>query len=113
MRYKDFNMQEHGFVGHMAEPDKETEQAVIVIMDGEKSLIPEIKIAEHFADYGILMSLVHMQKSYVIIWGSLLYRKLRNDYEYRNYCSRGDYILCVVYCLCFCNYRGKFNCAGT
>lgn len=54
MKYKDFNMREHGFVGHMAEPEKETKQAVIIIMGGEKSLLPGIKIAERFADYGIL-----------------------------------------------------------
>lgn len=49
----DFNMKEHGFVGHMAEPDMETKYAVIVIMGGEKSILPGIKIAERFADYGI------------------------------------------------------------
>lgn len=53
MRYTDFNMKEHGFVGHMAEPEKEAKQAVIVIMGGEKSILPGIKIAERFADYGI------------------------------------------------------------
>lgn len=46
-------MKEHGFVGHMAEPDEGTEQAVIVIMGGEKSILPGIKIAERFADFGI------------------------------------------------------------
>lgn len=54
MKYQDFNMREHGFVGHMAEPDTEAEKAVIVIMGGEKSLLPGIKIAERFAEYGIL-----------------------------------------------------------
>ncbi len=54
MKYKDFNTREHGFVGHMVEPDKETKQAVIVVMGGEKSLVPGMKIAERFADYGIL-----------------------------------------------------------
>lgn len=53
MKYTDFNMREYGFVGHMAEPDEGTEQAVIVIMGGEKSILPGIKIAEHFADFGI------------------------------------------------------------
>lgn len=53
MKYTDFNVCEHGFAGHMAEPDTEPEQAVIVIMGGEKSLLPGIKIAERFADYGI------------------------------------------------------------
>lgn len=54
MKYKDFNKREHGFAGHMAEPDTKAEQAVIVIVGGEKSLLPGIKIAERFADYGIL-----------------------------------------------------------
>lgn len=53
MRYTDFNRKEHGFVGHMAEPETEARQAVIVIMGGEKSILPGIKIAERFADYGI------------------------------------------------------------
>lgn len=53
MKYMDFNMKKHGFVGHMAEPDMETKYAVIVIMGGEKSVLPGIKIAERFADYGI------------------------------------------------------------
>lgn len=54
MKYKNFNMREHGFVGHMAEPDTGAKQAVVIIMGGEKSLLPGIKIAERFADYGIL-----------------------------------------------------------
>lgn len=53
MIYSDFTMQEHGFVGHMAEPENSAAQAVIVMMGGEKSLLPGIKIAERFADYGI------------------------------------------------------------
>lgn len=53
MKYSDFNMREHGFVGHMAEPEENAAQAVIVIMGGEKSILPGIKIAERFADYGI------------------------------------------------------------
>lgn len=53
MIYSDFNMKEHGFAGHMAEPENKASQAVIVIMGGEKSLLPGIKIAERFADYGI------------------------------------------------------------
>lgn len=53
MRYFDFNMKDHGFVGHMAEPEEETTQAVIVISGGEKGILPGIKIAERFADYGI------------------------------------------------------------
>lgn len=53
MKFSDYTMKEHGFVGHMAEPEKETKQAVIVIMGGEKSILPGIKIAERFAEYGI------------------------------------------------------------
>lgn len=53
MRYTDFTMKEHGFVGHMAEPEEATKQAVIVISGGEKSILPGIKIAERFAEYGI------------------------------------------------------------
>ena len=54
MRYKDFNMKEHGFVGHMAEPDTGSDRAVIIVMGGEQSLLPGIKFAERFADYGII-----------------------------------------------------------
>lgn len=53
MRHKDFNMKEHGFVGHLAEPDVGSDRAVIVIMGGEQSILPGIKFAERFADYGI------------------------------------------------------------
>lgn len=53
MKYTNFNVEDHGFAGHMAEPDEESEQAVIVIMGGEKSILPGIKIAERFADFGI------------------------------------------------------------
>lgn len=53
MKYTNFTMKEHGFVGHMAEPEKENRQAVIVIMGGEKSILPGIKIAERFAECGI------------------------------------------------------------
>lgn len=53
MKYSDFNMREHGFAGHMAEPEEAGKKAVIVIMGGEKSILPGIKIAERFADYGI------------------------------------------------------------
>ncbi len=53
MKYKDFNMKEHGFVGHMAEPDTGSDRAVIIVMGGEQSLLPGIKFAERFADYGI------------------------------------------------------------
>ena len=53
MKYTDFTMKEHGFVGHMAEPDEGSDRAVIIIMGGEQSLLPGIKFAERFADYGI------------------------------------------------------------
>lgn len=53
MKYENFNMKEHGFVGHLAEPDKGSGRAVIVVMGGEQSLLPGIKFAERFADYGI------------------------------------------------------------
>lgn len=53
MRHEDFNMKEHGFVGHLAEPDGGSDRAVIVIMGGEQSILPGIKFAERFADYGI------------------------------------------------------------
>ena len=53
MKYEHFNMREHGFVGHLAEPDTGSDKAVIVIMGGEQSLLPGIKFAERFADYGI------------------------------------------------------------
>lgn len=50
----DFNMKEHGFVGHPAEPEQAGDRAVIVIMGGEQSVLPGIKIAERFADYGFI-----------------------------------------------------------
>ena len=53
MKHEDFNYKEHGFVGHLAEPDDGSDKAVIVIMGGEQSLLPGIKFAERFADYGI------------------------------------------------------------
>lgn len=52
MRHEDFNIKENNFVGHLAEPDCGSEKAVIVIMGGEQSILPGIKIAERFADYG-------------------------------------------------------------
>lgn len=52
MVYENFNMKEHDFVGHLAEPDNGSDQAVLVIMGGEQSIFPGIKIAERFADYG-------------------------------------------------------------
>lgn len=53
MKYTDYNMKMHGFVGHMVEPESRADKAVIVIMGGEKSILPGIKIAERFADFGI------------------------------------------------------------
>lgn len=53
MRHEDFNFKEHGFVGHLAEPDAGSDKAVIVVMGGEQSILPGIKFAERFADYGI------------------------------------------------------------
>lgn len=53
MIYTDFNINEHGFAGHMAEPDGGSDRAVIIVMGGEQSLLPGIKFAERFADYGI------------------------------------------------------------
>lgn len=53
MNHEHFNMKDHGFVGHLAEQDEGSERAVIVIMGGEQSLLPGIKFAERFADYGI------------------------------------------------------------
>ncbi|MCM1054014.1 MAG: hypothetical protein NC394_00705 [Bacteroides sp.] len=38
----------------MAEPDNEADKAVVVIMGGEKGILPGIKIAERFADYGLI-----------------------------------------------------------
>lgn len=54
MKYEDFTVKEYGFAGHLAEPDEGADHAVIVIMGGEKSLLPGIKIAERFAEYGFL-----------------------------------------------------------
>lgn len=54
MRHEDFNMTQHGFVGHLAEPDVGSGRAVIVIMGGEHSLLPGVKFAQRFADYGIV-----------------------------------------------------------
>ena len=52
--YTDFNMKKDGFVGHMAETaDCDQSRGVIVIMGGEKGILPGIKIAERFTDFGI------------------------------------------------------------
>jgi esterase/lipase len=53
MRYLQFTVAADGFTGHMAEPEEKAVQAVIIVMGGEKSFLPGIKIAERFADYGI------------------------------------------------------------
>lgn len=54
MVYENFTYKEHGFAGHLAGPDGGSDRAILVIMGGEKSLLPGIKIAERFADYGFL-----------------------------------------------------------
>ena len=53
MIYENFTMKKDGFTGHLAEPDGGSDRAVIIIMGGEQSLLPGIKFAERFADYGI------------------------------------------------------------
>jgi dienelactone hydrolase len=53
MKHEDFTMRSDGFAGHLAEPDNGSDRAVIVIMGGEQSILPGIKFAERFADYGI------------------------------------------------------------
>lgn len=54
MRYENYSVAEHGFAGHLAEPDAGSDRAVIVVMGGEQSLLPGIKFAERFADFGIM-----------------------------------------------------------
>ena len=62
MIFIDFIMKENGFVGHLAEPDSGGEKAVFVIMGGEQSILPGIKIAERFADYGFIgLAVQHFQ----------------------------------------------------
>lgn len=54
MTYKNFVMSEDGFVGHLVKPEKNiSKKAVIVIMGGEKGILPGVKIAERFAQFGI------------------------------------------------------------
>lgn len=53
MRHEHFNKKEHGFVGHLSEPEEGSDRAVIVIMGGEQSLFPGTIFADRFADYGI------------------------------------------------------------
>lgn len=40
LKHINFNMKEHGFVGHLAEPEQTNGKAVIVIMGGEQSFLP-------------------------------------------------------------------------
>ena len=54
MIYENFDFKEFHFVGHLAEPDYGSSKAVIVIMGGEQGILPGIKIAERFADYGFI-----------------------------------------------------------
>ncbi len=51
MIHENFNFKEHGFAGHLAEPDGGSDRAVIVVMGGEQSLLPGIKFAERFVMY--------------------------------------------------------------
>lgn len=53
MRHEDYTVADHGFVGHLAEPEGGSDRAVIVVMGGEQSLLPGIKFAERFADFGV------------------------------------------------------------
>ena len=53
-KYKDFNMKSYGFVGYLAKIDEYADIAIIVIMGGEKSILPPAKIAERFAEYGMV-----------------------------------------------------------
>lgn len=54
MRRMDYNFKDHGFVGHMSIPERFNGHGVIVIMGGEKSLLPGTIIGDRFADYGIM-----------------------------------------------------------
>ncbi len=54
MEYLDFNVHEHGFVGHYVSAEIcDKQKVVIVIMGGEKNILPGTKIAERFVDYGL------------------------------------------------------------
>lgn len=53
MKYIHFTKKEDGFAGHMVVPEKGKDKAVVVLSGGEKSLLPGIKIAERFADFGM------------------------------------------------------------
>lgn len=53
MEYIHFTRKEHGFAGHMAVPERGNGKGVVVLSGGEKNLLPGIKIAERFADFGM------------------------------------------------------------
>ncbi|MGN1135010.1 MAG: hypothetical protein ACI4SF_02210 [Oscillospiraceae bacterium] len=63
MIYKDFSMAAHGFVGHMSEPENKTDTAVIVIMGGEKSILPCKNVAKRFAQIGFAAVAVSLYES--------------------------------------------------
>lgn len=51
MRYEHFNMRDHGFAGHLAEPDRGSDRAVIIVMGGEQSQNP-LRIVFNEFEYG-------------------------------------------------------------
>ena len=51
MRYEHFNMRDHGFAGHLAEPDQGSDRAVIIVMGGEQSRNPLCIVFYEF-EYG-------------------------------------------------------------
>ncbi len=53
MNRTNYNMKEHGFVGHLSIPEQSIKYGVIVIMGGEQSMLPGTLIEDRFADYGI------------------------------------------------------------
>ena len=53
MRHEDYTITKHGFVGHLAEPDAGSDRAMIVVMGGERSLLPGVKFAERVADFRV------------------------------------------------------------
>lgn len=46
MIHEHVTMRDHGFVGHLTEPDGGSDRAVLVIAGGEQGILPGIKIAE-------------------------------------------------------------------
>ena len=44
-------MEVHGFTGHLVQPERWKDTAVIVLMGGEKSLLPGERVAQRFAEY--------------------------------------------------------------